>query len=150
MKSKLIEKYGLAATATDEEVMNAIEADKNKKPEVATLATAESVDAFMAIGKTAGLITDKNEAAVKAMAEKAGLKATSDFLATFEKPKAAGDELRLSDVVAALKGTVSAPKDKTWSEMTLAEKQALEIADPTKFEALFKASIGVVKNGESN
>lgn len=152
MKEKLIEKYGLKADATEEEIMAAIAADKEKttpakKPEDKPAAsgddTAESVDAFIAMGKKAGLINKDNEAAVKTMAEKAGLKATSEFLNGFEASGGTGDNgERLSDVIAkALKSGGSANAgDKKLEDYTPEELDDLEAKDPAAFEALFKAS----------
>ncbi|WP_420582079.1 head maturation protease, ClpP-related [Reichenbachiella sp.] len=155
MKDKLIEKYGLNADATDEEIMAAIEADKataSAGADDAQLAEAETQEAFIAMGEKAGLITAKNKASVEKMITKAGIKETAEFLeaTAVEKPKS-DDAPRASEIIEAFKAAGLGGKqpsgDKKLEDYSEAELDALEAKDPEAFEKLFNASeLGKVHN----
>ncbi len=145
MKELLIKRYGLDASATEEEIMAAIEAAEKKSGEqTPDLASAESVDALMTIAETAGLVTDDNKAQVKAMAQKAGVKETAEFLKTL-KPAAqssSDDGQRLSDAIKEIVDGIKPEgnKEKKFEDYSPEELDALEKKDPEAFEKLFKAS----------
>jgi len=159
MKEQLIAQLGLPATATEAEITAAIEALKNKPAAPAAAAPAAAapaapavdaektkvVDAFMKIAAERGVTDAKQLESLKLVAGM-NMSAAFDLL-----PKATPeDALRLSDVIAQLKGGSGAgvPADRAnWTFNDWADKDPegfgkMLDTNPKKYKELFKAEHG--------
>ncbi len=140
---KVIAKLGLAGDATEDMVVAAI--DKlSDKPADGSL-NEKLVDKLIVVGKQTGIVTDKNEKAMRALA-KVDTEAFCDMideegLKAGETPKQT-PQARMSDLVAQAKQNkgktpVAAERDFAWYEKNNPQALAkMEVEDPEKFAAL--------------
>ncbi len=158
-KSKLIKRLGLEANATEEQIeaaLTALEAKAKKNGAAATQkpeggegkASEKMVASFIKLGKKAGVVTEANESSMKKLAE-ADIDACMDLLPdpSAQAGTGTGDkDLRISELIAAIKGENYGGGKKTWNELTAQQREELEDKDPKAFEALFNAQYGNVEN----
>lgn len=143
---EVIAKLGLAENSDEQAVVAAIETLQNKPPKVEKPSEAV-VAKLIVVGKKVGIVTDKNEAAMKELAE-TNLELFVNLIdeEKLAKPATGGDDVRLSEVLAKLgesgKGTET---EKDWDWYQKNDPQALakmETAEPEKYKKLFDAYWG--------
>jgi ATP-dependent protease ClpP protease subunit len=161
MKEQLIKTLGLAADATDEQINEAVAKLKNPAPAAAAAAPAAAVPA-PAPAASAPIANDKAIELVLKMAAERGVKDQKKLDAIKEvakinigaamellPEKQAEDALRLSDVIAELKGGSAATggsqarKDWTFEDWEKKDPQAFHemlSKEPKKYIALFNAA----------
>jgi hypothetical protein len=162
-KDKLIKQLNLKADATDEQILEAIEAI-NKTPEKPTVdpakpaasAAPESaadekaalVEGIVALAKERGVTDEKQIAALKKVAEM-DIKAAMDLMPAAAKP--AEKSLNLNELIASFKnegGAAAANTDRSkwnyeqWEKNDPKGLLALANTKPAEFAALFEASFG--------
>ncbi len=134
--------------ASEDQMITAIDEFVKPAPADPVAPSQKLVDKLLEAGKKAGTITANNEASYKALAgkdvdlfcEMLNLDAVAK---TDEKPEDKKDNIRLSDVVAALQGAVPAASNKKWDEYSEKELDELEAKKPEVYAALYKAQFGV-------
>lgn len=143
-------KLGLPENASTEEIMAAHNAAVEKakqegaKEKTEGAQNSASITLLMNEAKRKGFDPEK----IKAKAEK-NFELTAEMVGDAPEPKnesgdggAAGDSgARLSQFLEGLKNNGETPKDKTFDEMSMAEKEAMAEKDPAKLEALAKESV---------
>ena len=149
-QAELAKKVGLPETASMEEIeakVNELEAaaqgdgGEGGKDDPAAKMKTKLVAAAMALAKSKGLVTDKNEADVKAKIEK-DPEAAFEWIemvtpAEKEETKEAPKAGQLTALLAELKEQREEPKAKAWDDMSPKERAELEEKDPKAFAKMF-------------
>lgn len=140
---KVIAKLGLAEDATEDMVVEAIGKISDKSTPVDL--NDKLVDKLIGVGKQTGIVTDKNEKAMRALA-KVDTEAFCDMIDESElksdETSKRAPQARMSDLVAKAKQNngktaVATERDFAWYEKNNPQALAkMEVEDPQKFAAL--------------
>jgi ATP-dependent protease ClpP protease subunit len=128
---QVIARFGLTEEATEEQVLTAIDARENSlKADKALL-----VDKLIAVGKHSNLVTDKNEASMRKLAD-TDIALFNDLL-DVEKIEVPAE--RLSAAIAKLQGfvTPTAADTRKFNEYTESELKNMKATNKAQFDKLF-------------
>ncbi len=141
---KVIAKLGLAENATEDQVVEAI--GKLSPTSAPVDLNDKLIDKLIGVGKKTGIVTDKTEKAMRALA-KADAEAFCELideekLGTTQTPKV--PQARLSDLLAEAKKNpqpvAAGEKDFAWYEKNAPDALAkMELHEPERFAKLFAA-----------